>query len=244
MKAYIVKIELKESKPIIWRRVIFPASVTFKRLHDIIQNVTNFQGGYPGEFYHLYDFLIEKEPLIVTNDEEAYLQHKHYISHKKMYEDRIKKSSPEMLEFEKNYLSNLKMPTYKPSGLKIDKYLEKYKAIQYVYDFGDYWQFTITLEDIVYDYYFGFPTLLDGENCAPPEDVGGIVGFYEFLEAYNDVNNPDHDDLKTWGNSIGFKDYDPKFINRILRMIQYHKTQWDKVDHRHYRIVKDRYRKE
>lgn len=37
MKAYQIKIELIDSKPLIWRRVIIPADVTFKRVHDTIQ---------------------------------------------------------------------------------------------------------------------------------------------------------------------------------------------------------------
>jgi len=37
MKAYHIKIELIDSQTIIWRRVIIPADVTFKRLHDTIQ---------------------------------------------------------------------------------------------------------------------------------------------------------------------------------------------------------------
>ncbi|WP_286162931.1 hypothetical protein [Bacillus sp. es.034] len=55
MKSYIVKIELEESDPLIWRRVIMPAGATYRRLHDVIQNVTNFQSGYPSEGYHLYN---------------------------------------------------------------------------------------------------------------------------------------------------------------------------------------------
>ncbi|WP_205842214.1 IS1096 element passenger TnpR family protein [Natranaerobius trueperi] len=31
-----------------------------------------------------------------------------------------------------------------------------------------------------------FPTLLDGKETAPPEDVGGVHGFYEFLKSYCD----------------------------------------------------------
>ena len=41
MKAYIIKIEFIDSKPLIWRRVIMPAGATFNRLNDVIQNVTN-----------------------------------------------------------------------------------------------------------------------------------------------------------------------------------------------------------
>lgn len=46
MKAYIIKIELSHSTPLIWRSVIMPAEATFKRLHDIVQNMTNFQSAY------------------------------------------------------------------------------------------------------------------------------------------------------------------------------------------------------
>ena len=53
MKAYKTKIELTGSYPLIWRRVIIPAGATFNRLHDIIQNVTNFKSGYPYESCHL-----------------------------------------------------------------------------------------------------------------------------------------------------------------------------------------------
>lgn len=45
VKSYIIKIELIGSEPLIWRRVIMPAGATFNRLHDVIQNVTNFQSG-------------------------------------------------------------------------------------------------------------------------------------------------------------------------------------------------------
>jgi hypothetical protein len=67
----------------------------------------------------------------------------------------------------------------KPTGLKIDACLEKHKEILYRYDFGDGWELIIRLEDIMDDYYFGYPTLLDGAETAPPEDVGGIPGFYD-----------------------------------------------------------------
>ncbi len=42
MKAYVIKIELIDSGPLIWRKVIMPAGDTFNRLHDVIQKVANF----------------------------------------------------------------------------------------------------------------------------------------------------------------------------------------------------------
>lgn len=241
MKSYIIKIELINSNPLIWRRVIMPAGATFKRLHDVIQNVTNFQSGYPYGGYHLYEFDLTDK--IVTDNDEAYQEHQQFKKNKKMYEERLKTMAPNMLEFEKHYQERLKIEVRKPTGLKIDDYLEKHKEIRYAYDFGDDWDFIIRLEQIVDDYYFGFPTLLDGAETAPPEDVGGIHGFYEFMEIYKDVNHPDHEGTKEWAESLHFRDYDPDWINERLKGISYKKTEWDKIKHENYKVIEDKYRK-
>ncbi|KEZ48809.1 plasmid pRiA4b ORF-3 family protein [Metabacillus indicus] len=243
MKSYIVRIELEESNPLIWRKVIMPAGATYKRLHDIIQNVTNFQSGYPNEGYHLFEFDLAEDNKIVTDNEEAYLEHQHYKKNKAMYEERLKSVQLEMLEFEKNYQERLKIEVRKPTGLKIDDYLEKYREIRYAYDFGDDWHFIVKLEQIVDDYYFGFPTLLDGEETAPPEDVGGMHGFYEFLEAYGNVKHPEHKHMKEWAKSLYFREYNPAWINERLKGLNYKKTEWDKIIHERYKIIDDKYRK-
>src|SRR5690554_3761045 len=122
-----------------------------------------------------------------------------------------------MLQFEKNHQERLKIEVRKPTGLKIDDYLEKYKNIRYNYDFGDDWWFTIKLEEIVDDYYFGFPTLLDGAETAPPEDVGGIGGFYEFIEAYRNPKHSDHGNVNVWVKDWYFREYDLNWINERLK---------------------------
>lgn len=240
MKAYIIKIEFIDSKPLIWRRVIMPAGATFNRLNDVIQNVTNFKSGYPYFDYHLYDFdLID---LKVTNDEEAYLEHHHYQANKEFYKKRLKKVPKDMLKFEEAYQNNLKKPVKKPTGVKIDKYLENLKTIKYTYDYGDNWEILITLEKVVDDYYFGYPTLLDGANNAPPEDVGGLGGFYEFLKVINDKDHQDYEKAKAWAKSVNYREYDIEFSNMILKSIKYKKNEWDKIDHIKYKIISDKYR--
>lgn len=243
MKSYIIKIELEESNPLVWRRVIMPAGATYRRLHDVIQNVTNFQSGYPHGGYHLYEFDLTKENRSVTDDEEAYLQHQHYKKNKKYFEERLKTMDPELLQFEVPYQERLKIEVRRPSTLKIDDYLEQHKEIRYNYDFGDDWWFTIRLEEIVDDYYFGYPTLRDGAEIAPPEDVGGIHGFYKFLEAYRNPKHPEHKAMKEWAESLYFREYDPDWINDRLKGIDYKKTQWDKINHENYRVIEDKYRK-
>lgn len=48
----------------------------------------------------------------------------------------------------------------KSQYVKIDKYIEKYKTFEYVYDFGDYREHKIELERIVEDYKIGCPLLI------------------------------------------------------------------------------------
>ncbi|MGM0379693.1 MAG: plasmid pRiA4b ORF-3 family protein [Bacillota bacterium] len=242
MKAYIIKIELDESNPLIWRRVIMPADATFNRLNDIIQNVTNFKSGWPYDDYHLYEFDLQEEDILVTNDLEAYEEHKHYQNNKEMYKKRLENMDPEMAEFAKIHNQHLEKEVKKPKFYKIDDYLQKYKTINYTYDFGDNWEFTIKLEEVVYDYNFGFPTLLDGEQTAPPEDVGGIYGYYDFLEIYNDKNHSEYKETKEWAKGQNYKEYDKDSINKDLKKIKYKDTNWDKVDHKNYQIIDDKYR--
>lgn len=226
MKAYQVRIEIEYSEPRIWRRVIMPADATFNRLHDVIQNVFNFRSGYPSNDCHLFEFDLTVEELRVTNDEEAYQVYQEFKKNRRELESRLKALNS---TFAEQQLKNLRTVIRKPTGLKIDQYLEKYGELRYIYDFGDDWRILITLEDIVGDYRYGYPTLLDGAETAPPEDVGGLPGFYEFLEIYHDPDHPDYADVRTWAKGQRFKEYDPDHINDMLKFIKYKKTEGDRT---------------
>lgn len=60
-----------------------PAGATYKRLHDVIQNVTNFQSGHSLGGYHLFEFDLKEEKMIVTDNYEAYIDHQRqsYLGH-------------------------------------------------------------------------------------------------------------------------------------------------------------------
>ncbi|WP_242941661.1 plasmid pRiA4b ORF-3 family protein [Parasporobacterium paucivorans] len=225
MKAYIVKIEMKGSEPLVWRRIIMPAGATYRRLHDIIQDVTNFRGGYPNENYHLYAFVLSKENIRVTNDEDAYEGHKHFLKNKRFYKERLETIPDNLEEFERAYQESLKVVIRKPSGLKIDGYLERQGEILYEYDFGAGWQLVVRLEETVEDYPYGYPMLLDGEGTAPPEDVGGLEGFYEFLRIYHDESHPQHESTKVWATKMNFREYNKEWINYLLKSIKYKKKK-------------------
>lgn len=243
MKAYIVTLKLTDSYPLVWRKVIMPAGATFYRLHQVIQYVTNFQSIYDDEPYHLYGFDLAKTNQRVTNDLEAYEEYWFFKKNPHILEERLKTMPEDLMSFEMGYQENLKKEVRKPNRMIIDPYLETQGVISYDYDFGDGWNFSITLEDVVEDYYFGYPTLLDGAETGPPEDVGGIPGFMDFKSIYYDENHPNHEDAVRWAESTYYREYNMENSNDRLKDLRYKKTEWDKINHENYTIIEDKYRK-
>lgn len=242
MKGYILRIEFVDLEPKVWRRAIVPDGCTFRRLHETIQFVTNFQS-ILGTDMHLYEFNLIKDNIRVTNDEFSYDQHKDFVRNKKKYIKQLMKSKLEYAEFEKRRMERLGIEVRKPSRIKIDTYIEKYGLLEYTYDFSDSWNFLIVLEEIVYDYYFGYPTLLAGKGEAPPEDVGGVEGFYDFLKVYNDPSDEYYTEVREWAKEQYYREFDIDRINYVLKAVKWKKTEWDKINHVNYEIIEDKYRK-
>jgi hypothetical protein len=72
-------------------------------------------------------------------------------------------------------------------------------SIIYEYDFGDGWEHLITLEKIMpFNPKQHLPNCIKVKGACPPEDVGGIWGYYEFLEAINDSSHPEHENFTEW----------------------------------------------
>jgi hypothetical protein len=72
-------------------------------------------------------------------------------------------------------------------------------SILYEYDFGDGWEHKITLEKILpFEQKAVLPRCVTGKGACPPEDVGGIWGYAEFLKAIGDPSHPEHEDYLEW----------------------------------------------
>ncbi len=95
---------------------------------------------------------------------------------------------------------------------------EKTKFV-YEYDFGDYWVHQILVEKILpYDPKIWYPICIKGRLACPPEDIGGIWGYYNFLEALRDPNHAEHEDFVEWyGGEFDSERFDLEEINRLLR---------------------------
>jgi hypothetical protein len=88
-------------------------------------------------------------------------------------------------------------------------------VLEYTYDFGDSWEHRLTLTDIrLGDADGEYPRYIAGERAAPPENCGGIPGFYGALEVLADPEHPDHADILDW-----FDGYDPDVIDELVLKI-------------------------
>jgi hypothetical protein len=69
----------------------------------------------------------------------------------------------------------------------------------YVYDFGDHWVHTVTLEARrPAEPGQRYPRCTGGERRCPPEDVGGPPGYSQFLEAMSNRRHSEHQSYLQW----------------------------------------------
>jgi hypothetical protein len=87
--------------------------------------------------------------------------------------------------------------------------------LMYEYDFGDDWIHDVVLEAVLPPRAGGrYPVIEAGKRTRPPEDVGGVYGYLEFLEVLADPQHPDHEDMKTWsGGSFDPEAFDVNEMN-------------------------------
>jgi hypothetical protein len=81
----------------------------------------------------------------------------------------------------------------------------------YIYDFGDGWEHEIELEESLPAGTGGnHPVLLAGERACPPENVGGIPGYEEFLAIINDPHHAHHKRIAKW---YGADRFNPEYLD-------------------------------
>lgn len=92
------------------------------------------------------------------------------------------------------------------------------KAV-YTYDFGDGWEHEIVVEKrLAAEPGCAYPACLAGERHGPPEDCGGIPGFYNLLEAISDPEHEEHQDLLDWvGGSFAPESFSVDAVNQRLQ---------------------------
>lgn len=96
------------------------------------------------------------------------------------------------------------------------------KRFGYLYDMGDSWDHELRIEKVSpAETATTYPRFIDGAGQCPPEDVGGLPGFYNFLDALEDPAHPDHEELFDWhGGPFDPNDMGETAIqNRFARLV-------------------------
>jgi hypothetical protein len=130
--------------------------------------------------------------------------------------DHIRYTDPQMLD---DVFPEPSERSY--AGMKISQLIKRHGPklrLIYLYDFGDGWEHKVTLEgtstrqtDVQY------PRCLAGKRSCPPEDVGGIYGYEDFLEAIGDPEHEEHDSFIEWAGEFDAEAFDLDETNALMR---------------------------
>ena len=99
------------------------------------------------------------------------------------------------------------------------------QKFRYNYDYGDNWEHEITVEEISEPKpNIFYPVCLEGECACPPEDVGGVSGYEDFLEIIRDPGHEEYEHMISW-SGWGFdpEAFDSLSVNKELRR---HAQHW------------------
>ena len=105
------------------------------------------------------------------------------------------------------------------------------EIINYEYDFGDGWAHKLTIEKIVdIETPLNAPICIKGKLCCPPEDCGGIGGFYHLIKVLEDKKHNEHKSMKKWvGGSFDVNEFDIEMINEELMCIDDYIKNWERL---------------
>ena len=95
--------------------------------------------------------------------------------------------------------------------------------MSYIYDFGDSWHHKVTLQKILpYARSVRVPACTGGRRRCPPEDCGGIPGFYGMLQALSDPADPNHEHMMEWlGEPFDPEDFSHEEVDATVAKVRW-----------------------
>ena len=90
---------------------------------------------------------------------------------------------------------------------------------RYEYDFGDSWLHDLVVEKILpAEKGARYPVCVAGKRACPPEDVGSIPGYEDFLKAISNPKHPEHEQMLEWvGGDFDSEKFSVDEVNKALR---------------------------
>jgi|SRR5579862_2722341 len=93
-------------------------------------------------------------------------------------------------------------------------------SMVYEYDFGDAWRHELLLEKILPES-SKCPTCVAGDRRCPPEDVGGVSGYEEFLEVICDPSHEEYEHYVGWAGGHFEDRFDVAAVNTTLSRMRW-----------------------
>jgi len=194
-----LRVTLNNTKPPIWRRVAVPSDITLGELHEVIQIVMGWMNG------HLHQFILRDKKLKPTPQEMA-----RRFQQDAWDEDFLDRVGGQRFFVMKTtpWGDPTEMEGEDENAVTLGEVCPKVKSkLIYEYDFGDGWVHTIEVQKIVEpEPGVEYPVCLAGKKTCPPEDCGGVWGYYSMLAAVEDPNHEMHEEYTEWLSD----DFDPE----------------------------------
>lgn len=200
-KSLVLRITLDLEKYKIYRVIEAPAYAKFYQLHKAIQKAFGWFD------YHLHNFTFYENEVVSG-------KHRMYYGTKRQivitdYQD------PEA----QAYFEPEDQKLYSDRHLMLCDVFKNRSSCVYSYDFGDDWEHVITVERRKEKGGSTRFVLLEKEGERPPEDVGGEVGFEEYMRIINDPEDPEYESMKLWAEGTRAKPETIEEINKKLRWL-------------------------
>jgi hypothetical protein len=107
------------------------------------------------------------------------------------------------------------------AGVRLSDLVSEYGSrlqMDYEYDFGDGWEHAIVLEQVKEAQpRIRYPRCIDGARACPPEDVGGVWGFVDFMEAIANPDHEQHEEFLEWNGPFDPANFDPAKATRRMK---------------------------
>lgn len=144
--------------------------------------------------YHLHEFSVERKDnrnLTIVMDDD-----------------------PETLEFADSSGDEIVQERF----VSLAEIFSQHPEVIYEYDFGDSWEHIITLEKSI-SASSQQAKLIESKGERPPEDVGGLHGFNEYLTVINDPNSAEYEHFMAWAASQKERTFSLDYTNHRLKSI-------------------------
>lgn len=182
-QAFVLRVELRDLTPAIWREVWVAPGITLRALHRVIQAAMGWHDAHrhgfavpgPGRAPRYWDVPLPRrsEPRPARDD----------------------------------------LGPAEPAGDDARTRLDQVMAapgdtLLYLYDFGDEWEHLVTLKRIVTTAE-ALPLLEAGVLAGPPDDCGGPGGYMHLAEVLRNPRDPEHAELREWVDDTMGPDWVP-----------------------------------